>query len=233
MGTTQEQHRPDLRTFGRRRGRKLSPRQEALLQRGRAGAFLDLARAAPADVATLFPVPVAQVWIEIGFGSGEHLLWQAAQNPTIGFIGCEPYVDGVVKVLDAIEGSEVRNVRVHADDARHLLRWLPPGCIAKVFLLFPDPWPKARHRKRRLINPDVLEALSRVLAPGGELRVATDVGDYAGGVLLAVQRQQAFRWLAAGAHDWRERPADWPGTRYEQKAIAAGRRCYYLTFSRR
>jgi tRNA (guanine-N7-)-methyltransferase len=173
------------------------------------------------------------VWLEIGFGSGEHLLGRAAEHPDICFIGCEPFQDGVVKVLDAIETGGIRNIRVFSDDARDLLRALPPGSIGRAFVLFPDPWPKRRHVKRRLLNPRTLELLANVMRPGAELRIATDIGDYATGILLAAREEGSFRWRVSGASSWRERPAGWIGTRYEEKAIAAGRRCYFLGFERR
>ncbi|HVY44153.1 MAG TPA: tRNA (guanine(46)-N(7))-methyltransferase TrmB [Hyphomicrobiaceae bacterium] len=222
----------ELRSFGRRRGRKLSARQEMLLRQGQARATFDLGHEPPADIAALFPTAVDEVWLEIGFGGGEHLLWQAARNPRTGIIGCEPFRDGVVKVLDAIETTRSPNILVHPDDARPLLRWLPPASVGRTFILFPDPWPKARHRKRRLINIQLLDLLARVMPAGAELRVATDIGDYARGILAAVYRQRSFQWLAKGPRQWRERPEDWPETRYERKAIAAGRRCYYLAFCR-
>ena len=186
------------------------------------------------------------MWLEIGFGGGEHLVWQARANPGVGLIGCEPFQDGVVKVLSAIEdrcsaipsptpgegGRALANIRVLADDARPLLRWLPSASIGRAFVLFPDPWPKARHRKRRIVSEATLGELARVLRPGAELRLATDDGDYAGAMLLAIGRQAYFQWTANGPDDWRRRPADWPATRYEEKALREGRRCYFLSFHR-
>lgn len=225
--------RDELRSFGRRRGRKPSARQEALLHDVLPGVALDTRAAAPPDVCPLFSQAVTDVWLEIGFGGGEHLVWQAIQNPTVGVIGCEPFQDGMVKVLDAIDSGAYGNIRLVADDARPLLRWLPPGSVSRVFILFPDPWPKVRHRKRRLVNAHLLAILARVMPAGAELRVASDVGDYARTILQAVRQQGAFQWSAASACDWRERGSDWPPTRYEARALAAGRRCYYLRFRRR
>jgi tRNA (guanine-N7-)-methyltransferase len=201
---------------------------------------VDLAQSAPASLTELFAPPVAEVWLEIGFGGGEHLVWQARANPSVGLIGCEPFQDGVVKVLGVIEAATetsietgaLANIRVLADDARPLLRWLPSASIGRAFILFPDPWPKARHRKRRLVSEATLGELARVLRPGAELRLATDDGDYAGAMLLAIGRQAYFQWTANGPDDWRRRPADWPPTRYEEKALREGRRCYFLSFHR-
>ncbi len=219
--------RDDLRSFGRRRGRKLSVRQEHLLCEVLPRVALDI------SAARELVAGARDVWLEIGFGSGEHLLGRAAEHPGICFIGCEPFQDGVVKVLDAIETGGIRNIRVFSDDARDLLRVLPPGSINRAFVLFPDPWPKRRHVKRRLLNPRALGLLANVMRPGAELRIATDIGDYATGILLAAREEGSFRWRVSGASSWRERPAGWIGTRYEEKAIAAGRRCYFLGFERR
>jgi tRNA (guanine-N7-)-methyltransferase len=223
----------DLRSYGRRRGRAPSRRQAELWRELLPRVAVDLAQPAPASLTSLFAAPVADVWLEIGFGGGEHLIWQARANPGVGLIGCEPFQDGVVKVLSAIEAEKLANIRVHPDDARPLLRWLPAASIARAFILFPDPWPKARHRKRRLVSEATVGELARALRPGAELRLATDDPDYAGAMLLAIVRQGDFRWTATGPDDWRQRPADWPPTRYEEKALGQGRRCYFFRFRRR
>jgi tRNA (guanine-N7-)-methyltransferase len=225
-------HDEDLRSYGRRRGRAPSARQKALWE--------DLLPrvAVPSDPARLqrlgdlFSQPVREVWLEIGFGGGEHLVWQAWEHPDIGFIGCEPFEGGVVKLLNAIELEGLANVRICPDDARPLLRLLRQASIGRVFILFPDPWPKKRHHKRRLVSAATLAELARILRPGAELRIATDVGAYASAILLEVFASRAFRWTATGPQDWRRRRADWPQTRYEAKAAAAGRRCYYFCFQR-
>lgn len=222
----------DLRTFGRRRGRKLSERQSRLMGELLPKLAIDLAATPPEDLSALFPTLVREVWLEIGFGGGEHLIWQATHNPDIGLIGCEPFEDGVVKVLAAVEDHGLRNIRLHADDARLMLRWLPAGSIARAFILFPDPWPKRRHVKRRLVNPGTLDLLARALRPGGELRIATDIGDYVRTMLVAFAAEPRFSWAAISPADWRERGPGWPGTRYEAKAVREGRRCYYFRFRR-
>ncbi len=194
---------------------------------------LDLNQPAPTPLTRLFPRPIDAVWLEIGFGGGEHLLWQAENNPTVGFVACEPFIDGVVKVIDGAGQLGLDNIQVFTDDARHVLEWLPPAAIARAFVLFPDPWPKARHHKRRLVQPPFIASLARVMTPGSELRLATDIDDYARQMLLAVRAKQGFEWTACRPADWRERPADWPATRYEGKAIREGRKRYFLRFARR
>jgi tRNA (guanine-N7-)-methyltransferase len=224
--------RHDLRSFGRRRGRKPSARQAALLANLYPQRALPLADPPPVPLAELFAPPVTEVWLEIGFGGGEHLVWQATHNPRVGLIGCEPFQDGVVKVLSAIESAGIRNIHLHADDARPVLRWLPAAALGRAFILFPDPWPKKRHHKRRLITVGTLGELARAMRLGAELRIATDIGEFATAILRTIRQQGSFRWIAGGPSDWRERTADWPPTRYEQKAIDAGRTCYYFRFQR-
>ncbi len=215
-----EQALTELRSFGRRRGRKFSPRQQHLwdevLPQVR---FIELQRD-------------RDTWLEIGFGGGEHLLWQAAHTPTVNMIGCEPFEDGVVKVLDAIEAQGLRNIQLHPDDARDLLRLLPDQSIARAFVLFPDPWPKRRHVKRRLVGSGLLRELARVLKQDAELRIGTDIADYARTMLMAFQSEPAFQWQAERPQDWQIRPQDWPQTRYEDKAVREGRRSAYLIFRR-
>jgi tRNA (guanine-N7-)-methyltransferase len=179
----------------------------------------------PLDRAALFGDK--PVWLEIGFGGGEHLAAQAAANPDVGLIGCEPFVNGVAMALGRIAAAGLTNVRLHAGDARDLIEVLPPEVLSRVFLLYPDPWPKARHHRRRFANAENLAALRRAMAPGAELRLATDIDDYVEHALAAVSA--AAGWRA------REEPGpwpDWPGTRYEAKALREGRRPRYLTLVR-
>lgn len=178
------------------------------------------------------PQGVNETWLEIGFGGGEHLLWQATHNPDVTFIGCEPFEDGVVKVLAKIDEEKRENIRLHMGDARDVLRWLPAASISRAFILFPDPWPKKKHRKRRLVNVATLKALARVMESGAELRIGTDIGDYARTMLEAFREVPEFRWQADAPSDWRIRPADWPETRYEAKAAREGRARYYFRFAR-
>jgi tRNA (guanine-N7-)-methyltransferase len=193
---------------------------------------IDVAGPCPRVPAELFAAKVSEVWLEIGFGGGEHLLWQARSNPRAGIIGCEVFEDGVVKALSAIEDEGIANIRLYIGDARELLRWLPAASLRQVFILFPDPWPKKRHAKRRLINRTLLDGLARVMQPGAELRIATDIGDYLRAILLAAHGHPAFAWQAQGPQDWRVRGADWPETRYEAKARREGRTSCFLRFQR-
>ena len=221
-----------LRSYGRRKARPLSERKDRLLDELLPRLRLRLATPAPSPLASLFAQPVSDVWLEIGFGSGEHLAWQAGPHPDVGCSGCEPFINGVASLLGRIEDSGLETVRIHDGDAREALDWLPETSIGRAFVLFPDPWPKKRHLKRRLLSPETVAQLARVLRSGGELRFATDNGDYAGRALSLFLESGAFQWLAESAKDWRERPADWPETRYERKALAASRKPAYLSFRR-
>lgn len=216
--------------FGRRKGKRLRSVQEA-----RIATLLPAVRLpdpAASDLRALFPRPVDAMWLEIGFGGGEHLAAQAKAHPEIGFVGVEPFVNGVAKLLAAIGEHALDNIRVSDEDASRLLPTLPAAAFDRVYLLFPDPWPKRRQRKRRFVSDDNLGALARVMRPGAELRFATDIDDYAGWALERVRRSPDFAWTAAGPDDWRRPWAGWPGTRYEAKARLAGRPSSYLTFRR-
>ena len=170
--------------------------------------------------------------LEIGFGGGEHLVHQAGQNPGVGIIGCEPYINGVAMLLGKIRRAGVDNLAVHPGDARDMFDVLRPGSVEKAFLLYPDPWPKARHHRRRFVTPEHLEPLAHVLGPGAEFRVATDIPDYVRQTLEEVPRH-GFEWRAEGPEDWRTPWDDWISTRYEQKALREGRVPHYLTFRKR
>lgn len=222
----------EIRSFGRRRGHALSARQRRLIERELPRYRLRCSEPATGDLRHLFGGAAREVWLEIGFGGGEHLIAQAQANPDVGLIGCEPFVNGVGKLMAALEDHQLRNVRVYDDDARHVLDWLPPASISRAFILFPDPWPKKRHHKRRIFSAENLDRLARVMEAGGILRAATDIGPYAREMLALTRPGSPFRWTAEQAADWRRRPSDWPQTRYESKAIAAGRRCSYLQFER-
>jgi tRNA (guanine-N7-)-methyltransferase len=182
------------------------------------------------DPCGLFAPGTKEIWLEIGFGGGEHLAAQAAAHPDAGIVGCEPFVNGVVSLLGHVKSRDLRNVRIWPHDARDLIARLPPASLARAFILFPDPWPKARHHKRRLIAAPFLDALARVLAPSAELRVATDDADYRDWILERLADHPAFR--PQDRAGWHARPPDWPPTRYEQKAIAAGRAPAYMRFRR-
>jgi tRNA (guanine-N7-)-methyltransferase len=185
------------------------------------------------DLVALFGGERPAIWLEIGFGGGEHLALQAEKHPDIGFIGSEVFENGIDKLLAQIESRRFCNVRIFADDARLLIAVLPPASIAQVFVLFPDPWPKRRHHKRRIVSQETLDRLAEIMTDGAELRLATDDGEYLCWMLEQVTAHPAFEWLARRPRDWRERPQDWPPTRYEEKARAAGRRPAFLVARRR
>lgn len=185
------------------------------------------------DPAGLFTGVPEQVWLEIGFGAGEHLSDQAALRPDVGFIGCEPFVNGVATLLVSIRDRGLENVRIFDEDVRQLLPVLPEASIGRAFLLFPDPWPKTRHHNRRFINQANLDLIAHVLEDGAEFRVASDHMDYVRWGLSHLTRHPAFDWQVTGPEDWRRRPDDWCPTRYEKKALAKGGRCVYLRFQRR
>ena len=201
--------------YGRRKGPRLSARQAGLRQTllGQLGWIVGT------DPAAQFPNTVQNIWLEVGFGAGEHLVWQAANHPHVGLIGAEPYEMGVAKLLTKLEESPLNNVRLYEGDGRDIIEALPDAALGRFFLLFPDPWPKTRHHKRRFLQTDMLDQLARVLKPGAELRFATDDKSYLPYALERLMAHPAFRWLAEGPADWKSRPAGWPPTRYETKAI--------------
>ena len=222
--------------YGRRHGKGLRPSQRDWLD-----GDLDALRPGPVDWdANPDRTPLdldalfggREVWLEVGFGGGEHMVHQAARHPRAGLIGCEPYINGVAMLLGKIRKAGVGNIRIHPGDVRDLFDVLPPGSIARVFVLYPDPWPKKRHHRRRFVTPDYLEPLARVTAPGAELRVATDIPDYVRQTLEQVPRH-GFEWLAETPGDWRAPWDDWISTRYETKALREGRTPHYLTFRRK
>ncbi|MEC9153404.1 MAG: tRNA (guanosine(46)-N7)-methyltransferase TrmB [Pseudomonadota bacterium] len=181
----------------------------------------------------MFVPLVKTVWLEVGFGSGEHLAAQAKAHPEIGFIGCEPFINGVARLVRTVEISDIKNIRIHAADARQLIETLPDSSIERCFILFPDPWPKRRHHRRRIVSPDTLAELARVIVDGGRLRLASDHRGYVRWILFHTLQQGAFEWCAKSSKDWLTRPSDWPTTRYEEKAAQRGETSIYLEFNRR
>ncbi len=235
MPTPKPPNAPRRNIYGRRRGKTLNQAQKDYLSE-------DLAALSPGPVdpeasPDLTPLDLAArfglrpVWLEIGFGGGEHLVHQAATNPGIAIIGAEPFINGVAMLLGKIRRAGVENIAVHPGDARDLMDVLPDGSIAKAFLLYPDPWPKTRHHRRRFVTRESLAPLARVLAPGAEFRIATDIPDYVRQTLEEVP-QAGFDLLTTAPEDWSQPWADWISTRYEQKALRAGRVPQYLTFRR-
>ena len=218
--------------FGRRKGHKLRIHQADLIENLLPHLALDIGSPAPANLADLFEAPTNDVRLEIGFGGGEHLIAEALAFPDTGFIGCEPYVNGMAKILTQIEAHNIGNIRLYAGDAAELLAWAPPQSIARLDLIHPDPWPKRRHWKRRFIQDDNLQRLARILKTEGELRFATDIADYAAYALARVFRSADFVWTAECADDWRKPWTDFGGTRYEAKAKREGRRPAYFVFRR-
>jgi len=223
------------RVYGRRLSHRLRPGRQALLERALPALRIDLPEDAQAriDLNGLFPAPLRDLWLEIGFGAGEHLAFQVRANPAVGFIGCEPFVQGVAGLLRHLEADGTADrVRIFPDDARLLLDHLPEACIGRLFVLFSDPWPKKRHHKRRLIDAETLAGFARVLKDGAEFRWASDDRDYAAWTLERVAANGAFVLADPDTGEAPVRPADWPETRYEQKARAAGRAPVLLRFVR-
>jgi tRNA (guanine-N7-)-methyltransferase len=218
--------------FGRRKGHKLRAHQADLIAQLLPRLALDISGPAPTDAADLFGPPARAIRLEIGFGGGEHLVAEARTHQESGFIGCEPYINGMAKILAQIEAHDIRNVRLFAGDAAELLAWLPARTLTRIDLIHPDPWPKRRHWKRRFVQDATVAAMARVLTSGGEFRFVSDIDDYCAWTLAHLARSADFAWTAERASDWRE---PWSGhtmTRYGQKAEREGRRATYLRFRR-
>ncbi len=222
---------------GQRRGRPLSPSLRTHLQHlddYNVSAAVTQARQTrrSLDPTTLFPAATT-IWLEIGIGSGEHLVHHSTAHRTIGFIGCDVFMRGIASTVGKLRAAQPTNVRIYPGDVRDLLDVLPDRSIACTFLMFPDPWPKRRHHKRRFVNPATLDPLARVMPPGAELRIATDVADYVRQTLTTLQIHGTFEWTARRQADWQTRWPDSIPTRYETKALSQSRRCTYLTYCRR
>lgn len=218
------------RLYGRQQDKPLKPRQARLMETllPRIGVPMNGA----IDPKALFP-QTEEIHLEVGFGGGEHLAWQAAHHSHNGYIGAEPFNNGVGKLLGLIDEEGLENVRVHHGDARPLLEALPNASLARIYVLHPDPWPKKRHHKRRMISPWFFTEAARLVKPGGQLRVASDIRDYIRWTLMHARNAPAFEWTAEKAADWKDRPADWPQTRYEAKSLREGRTPAYLIFRRK
>ena len=218
--------------FGRRKGHTLRPRQVALMDTLLPRLALDLSSPAPADLRALFN-GVSEVRLESGFGGGEHLIAEAERHPRAGFIGIEPFINGMAKALVAIDERKLDNIRLHHGDATDLLAWLPAASLTRFDLLYPDPWPKRRHWKRRFVQDKSVAAIARIVKAGGEFRFASDIPDYVAWTLLRSMRSPDFAWTAEQADDWRKPWPGFSGTRYEAKAKREGRAPCYLIFRRR
>lgn len=226
--------RPVQRFYGRRKGKTLRKARVTALETVLPRVALTLPPVGETlDLRALFDAPKTDTWLEIGFGGGEHLAHQAAANSGLGFIGCEPFVNGVASLCAAIDARQLTNIRILHDDARPLLSALPEASLGRVFVLFPDPWPKKRHAFRRFIQTETLDRLAFLLRDGAELRLASDDPTVMRWMFELTWKHPAFRWLARKAADWRERPADAIATRYEQKALKQGRKPVFLRFVRR
>ena len=218
--------------FGRRKGHKLRVHQADLIEHLLPRLALDIADPAPCSPTEWFDPPASEVRLEIGFGGGEHLVAEAAAFPSHGFIGCEPYVNGMAKILVQIEAREIGNIRLLAGDAAELLAWLPPRSLARIDLIHPDPWPKRRHWKRRFVQDTTIAAMARALEPQGEFRFVSDIDDYCAWTLSHLLRSDDFVWTAERAVDWRQPWDGYTMTRYGRKAEREGRKATYLRFRR-
>ena len=219
--------------FGRRKGHKLRAHQTDLIEHLLPRLALDIGGprpSDPADIAGLFDPAADSVRLEIGFGGGEHLVAEARAFPNTGFIGCEPYVNGMAKILAQIETHKTGNIRLFAGDAAELLAWAPPRSLARIDLIHPDPWPKRRHWKRRFVQDLTVAAMARVLKPGGEFRFVCDIDDYCAWTLAHLSRAPEFAWTAERAADWKQPWEGYTMTRYGRKAERGGRRAAYLRF---
>lgn len=216
--------------FGRRKGHRLRAHQADLVEHLLPRLVLDIATQSPPELAGLFDPPADDVRLEIGFGGGEHLIAEARAFPNTGFIGCEPYVNGMAKILTQIEAHDIGNIRLFAGDAAELLAWAPPLTLGRIDLIHPDPWPKRRHWKRRFVQDSTVTAMARVLKAGGEFRFVSDIDDYSAWTLAHVLRSRDFAWMAERASHWRQPWAGYTMTRYGAKAEREGRHAAYLRF---
>ncbi|AAN31051.1 MULTISPECIES: tRNA (guanine(46)-N(7))-methyltransferase TrmB [Brucella] len=219
--------------FGRRHGKPLRPHQSNLFEDLLPRLKLDLATPASQDLRSLFEAPVETVRMEIGFGGGEHLHHESGRYPQSGFIGVEPFINGMAKMLAALDQAPRPNLRLYDEDATAVLDWLPDASLAGIDLFYPDPWHKRRHWKRRFVSDANLDRFARVLKPGAKFRFASDIEHYVNWTLQHCRRHAAFDWQAESPADWNDAYEGWPGTRYEAKAFREGRRAVYLTFIRR
>lgn len=222
-----------LRFYGRRKGKPLRRARQELVEKHLPGLRITIPSSGQLNVKSLFCWEPEAVWLEIGFGAGEHLIAQAEANPRIAFIAAEIFLNGIASLVKNISDKKLSNIRIFDNDVRSLLPLLPNASINKIFLLFPDPWPKSRHAKRRFINPTNLSELARIMSNGSELRFATDDPVNLRWCLRHIPNHPAFSWLVNSAQDWRLRPPDSFPTRYERKAIESGHTPAYLTFQRR
>ncbi len=235
MGSHSQKTESGNKLFGRKKGHALSARQQSLIETLLPVLSLSLPGddSLPLEPASLFADAVKEVWFEVGFGKGEHLAEQARRHPEIGFIGCEPFINGTASLLSLIDEKGLGNIRIHSDDAWDVLARLPEASLGRFFLLHPDPWPKNRHAKRRFVNRETLGRLACLLMDEAELRIGTDHPVYCRWIMQEMNHCPDFDWIAETAADWRSPPSDWPTTRYGKKAKAEGRATAYLSFRRK
>lgn len=218
-----------LTSFGRRKGRRLRTTKKGLVE-----TLLPKLQVQPeGDVAPVALLPEAyEYWLEVGFGGGEHLAHQARLHPHVGIVGCEPYINGMAELLRLVDEGGLTNIRIYNDDMRLLIDRWPDACLSRIYMLYPDPWPKMRHHKRRLLSTETLDRYARILKPGGTLQLATDDEDYATWMLERALAHPHFTWQAKRVSDWLNPPQNWLSTKYEKKALAAKRVPTYLAFTR-
>lgn len=209
--------------WGRRQSRPLKDNQRKAMADLWPKVSLELPEQAMINTSELFAPPFKDLWVEIGFGGGEHLATQAARHPDVGFVGCEPFVNGVATLMVQIQEQSLHNIRIVKDDARLLLARLPDQSVGAIFVLFPDPWPKKRHNKRRIIQDASVDAFSRILKPAGSLILATDDAAYGIWMQEVMAHHSEFELVLEERTSVYERPKDWPITRYEQKGLSQGR----------
>ncbi|WP_416796418.1 tRNA (guanosine(46)-N7)-methyltransferase TrmB [Ciceribacter azotifigens] len=230
MTSSERRSRATEAFFGRRKGKPLREQQLERMGNLLPALRVDLSAPSPERLEELFPVPVERLRLEIGFGGGEHLVHRATETPSTGFIGVEPFVNSMAKLLAEVEARELRNIRLYDDDATALLDWLPDASLDQIDLLYPDPWPKKKHWKRRFVSQANLARFHRVLKPGGLFCFASDIDTYVNWTLVHCRDHGGFEWTARNAADWKTPFTGWPGTRYEAKARREGRGSAYLTF---
>ncbi len=217
------------RFYGRRKGRSLSLSRQELMEKFLPPLRVNIPQQGQLDIGSLFNTnSIQQTWLEIGFGGGEHLTTQAEHHPNVGFIGCEPFVNGVASLLANIQAKNLQNVRIHPDDVRQLLKAFPANSIERTFILFPDPWPKLRHNKRRLIAPELIKDLERILSPGGQLIIATDDQDYCQAIMSTLSNSSVMQLV----QHINTPPENWVTTRYEQRAQRLGNCCHYFCYQK-
>jgi len=221
--------------YGRRQGRPLRKKATELIETVLPKILVPLGNlddVEPIDLNELFGNTARETWLEIGFGGGEHLAWQAEHNPDVNLLGAEYFINGVASLLGHLDDNGAENVRIYRGDVRDMMPFIPDNSLSKIFILFPDPWHKTRHNKRRIIQRETLDRLAELLVDGGELRMATDDMGYLQWMLERMAPHPEFKWKATSKRDWNQRTADWPKTRYEEKGIKKGCKPGYLRFNR-